>query len=61
MAGSDSARNSAYYLREAGDTSPNEPETANVLATIGVGHALLAIADSINKLAETIAEQNERN
>lgn len=61
MANSDRALNSAFYLRQASEADPDRPELASVLATIGVGHALLAIAEAINDLAEATRERNERS
>lgn len=53
--------NSKHYLREAGSADPDRPEIANVLAQVGIGYALLAIAEAINAHAEAIQQQNERD
>lgn len=57
MADSDNARWATHFLEEATNADPDRADMAQIIATAGVGFALLAIADAINNHAETIANQ----
>jgi hypothetical protein len=59
MAGSDNARWATHFLEQATDGDPGRADLASTIASVGVGFALLAIADAIeNHAAALRGEQN---